>query len=239
MESALSPQKHHTSAMSTILLGLLCILITVSSLIFIGNRLDHIPAISLFDRIVYESINRGPHPVWLRPFVDPFNFNFLPWGGTFFPSFIYFVFMIGFLSIAIWYKKNLGWAIAAILIAILIDTFLFKLMNASVLRERPFLHLLNSLSESDKAIWKNWPTYPSGHVRDMALYSSVLTGYAPKLFWPFVILTLWIGFTRIYLGAHYPTDVLAGLALGYFVGYGILLIVKSIQRLGEKSQTSL
>jgi membrane-associated phospholipid phosphatase len=64
----------------------------------------------------------------------------------------------------------------------------------------------------------------------------VLAGFAPKLFWPFIILTIWICYTRIYLGAHYPTDVLAGLVLGYFVGFGILLIVRSVRRLFAKKE---
>jgi undecaprenyl-diphosphatase len=214
-----------------IAVGVSLILVTIITIILVGNILDHVAVISAFDRFLYEKINLGPHPAWLNTLVDPFNFNFLPWGGTFIPSFLYFVFAIGFLYIIIFKRKDLGWAALAVLAAILIDAVLFKLTNSYVLRDRPFIHLPNSLSAKDIAIWVNWPTYPSGHVRDMALYSSVLAGYASKLVWPFVIVTAWICYTRIYLGAHYPTDVLAGLALGYLVGLGILMIMRSVRRL--------
>lgn len=215
----------------TIIFGIILIIITTVCVVLIGNILDHIPIIAAFDKFFYEIINLAPHPAWLDTLVAPFNFNFLPWGGTFIPSFLYFIFALGIIYIAIFNRKHLFFAILAIIFAIAIDTILFKITNVYVVRDRPFLHLLNNMSDSAKAIWIHWPTYPSGHVRDMALYSSVLSGYAKKLTWPFIIITIWISYTRIYLGAHYPTDVLAGLALGYLVGLGILMIVKSLQQI--------
>jgi undecaprenyl-diphosphatase len=115
------------------------------------------------------------------------------------------------------------------LVAVTLDVILFKITNTYVLRDRPFLHLPNNLTDSAKAIWRDWPTYPSGHVRDLALYSTVLAGYAHELRWPFAILTLWVVYTRVYLGAHYPTDALAGWALGFLVGIAILLLIKPLR----------
>ena len=213
-----------------LLLGTMILIVTVLAAVGLGRILDHVPLFVSFDTYFYELINLGPHPAWLNTIVSPFNFNFLPWGGTFIPSFLYFVFAFGLIYVAIRHRKEFLWTCIGLLAAVVIDTMLFKITNAYVIRDRPFLHLANSLSDSAKAIWVNWPTYPSGHVRDMALYSTVLAGYAKELRWPFAILTLWIVFTRIYLGAHYPTDALAGWALGYFVGVAILLLIKPLRR---------
>lgn len=229
-------------------LGLLLLLTAVIGTVVFGNIVEHIPPLVAFDRFFYELINLGPHPAWLNTLVAPFNFNFLPWGGTLIPSFLYFVFGFGLIYIAIRHRRDFLWACLGVALAIAIDIALYRITNAYVVRDRPFVHLPNNLTDQMKAIWSTWPTYPSGHVRDMALYSTVVAGFAKELRWPFAIFTLWIVFTRLYLGAHYPTDCLAGWALGYFVGVAILLVLKSLQKLyvdwrqkdtGEESKASL
>lgn len=221
--------RHMPDAIRDIASGITLFLVTVSGTVLFGRAVDHIPFLVAFDRYVYTAINLGPHPEWLNVAVTPFNFNFLPWGGTLIPSFLYFVFAYGFIHIAIRHRKETMWAFVALIVAIIVDGYLYKIISEFVIRDRPFVQLPNEVAESAKAIWRKWPTFPSGHVRDMALYSTVLAGYAKELKIPFIVLTIWMVFTRIYLGAHYPTDALAGWALGYFVGVSILLVMKPIR----------
>lgn len=210
-------------------LGSLLLIASSVGAVALGRIVGHVPIFVAFDTFWYERINMGTHPAWLDTLVSPFNFNFLPWGGTFIPSFLFFVFGFGLIYIGIRHRQELLWATIALLAAITIDTILFKITNTYVLRDRPFQHLPNNLTENAKVIWRNWPTYPSGHVRDIAIYSTVLVGYANELRWPFALFTLWIVFTRVYLGAHYPTDALAGWALGYLVGIAIVLLFKPLR----------
>jgi len=68
------------------------------------------------------------------------------------------------------------------------------------------------------------PSFPSGHVITAVLaYGLLAYLFVPKmpsLFWKWVVVIaailtmLYIGFSRLFLGGHYLTDLLAGYALG-------------------------
>jgi len=88
------------------------------------------------------------------------------------------------------------------------------------------------------------PSFPSGHVITAVLFYGLLAYlFAPKmpsLFWKWVVwiaailMMLFIGFSRIFLGGHYLSDVLAGYALGIaWAG----LVYTLIERLSMRRQT--
>ena len=62
-------------------------------------------------------------------------------------------------------------------------------------------------------------SFPSGHTSASFVVASVLFFRKSKLFVPSLILGILIGFSRLYLYVHYPSDVLAGLILGIVCGY--------------------
>jgi undecaprenyl-diphosphatase len=69
-----------------------------------------------------------------------------------------------------------------------------------------------------------YPTYPSGHsfgaVVLFGLLVYLIAAKTSSRFWKWVVvalgllITLYIGFSRMFVGDHYTTDILAGYALG-------------------------
>ncbi|MET0217870.1 MAG: phosphatase PAP2 family protein [Burkholderiales bacterium] len=57
-------------------------------------------------------------------------------------------------------------------------------------------------------------SFPSGHTLHAVAFSLVASAYYPGLLWLLVPYTLLVALSRRVLGLHYPTDALAGGALG-------------------------
>jgi len=82
-------------------------------------------------------------------------------------------------------------------------------------RQRPllFLEMASKLSKGPGEILD--PSFPSGHAVYAFMMATLLTTWFPRYRVAFFILAGLIAWTRIYLGLHYPTDVIAGALLGY------------------------
>lgn len=121
------------------------------------------------------------------------------------------ILVTGYLAVA--GRRSLAIFLAA---QVVVGTSLVAIMKALVGRDRPDVvtHLVDVSSAS----------FPSGHAADSAivylslamLIARVTQGGAARLyvFAAAMALTLCIGLSRIYLGVHWPSDVLAGWAIG-------------------------
>jgi undecaprenyl-diphosphatase len=60
-------------------------------------------------------------------------------------------------------------------------------------------------------------SFPSGHTMHAVAFSIVVLAYYPGLFWLVVPFAALVALSRPILGLHYPSDVLAGAALGAMI----------------------
>lgn len=83
-------------------------------------------------------------------------------------------------------------------------------------RERPFYVLQEIALKISKGPGEILdPSFPSAHAAFSFMMATLLGYWFPRYRIIFLIIAGFIGWTRIYLGVHYPTDVLVGGLLGY------------------------
>ena len=62
-------------------------------------------------------------------------------------------------------------------------------------------------------------SFPSGHTLHSFLLATCIGGFFSKAKIPLYAFALLMGFSRLYLYVHYPSDVIAGAILGIIIGY--------------------
>ncbi|MFZ2162346.1 MAG: phosphatase PAP2 family protein [Sideroxyarcus sp.] len=103
----------------------------------------------------------------------------------------------------------------------LIGTVAYKFIKGRTLRPRPF-NVYPAIVCAGKTL--DQFSFPSGHTMHAAAFSIVVLAYYPGLFWLVVPFAVLVALSRPILGLHYPSDVLAGAALGAAIA-GISLLL--------------
>lgn len=83
-------------------------------------------------------------------------------------------------------------------------------------------------------------SFPSGHATSSIAAAWALFRIAPRKYGvPALVLGVLISLSRLYVGVHYPTDVLAGILVGLAAAEGAIRIVRRIAESGRKYPKNL
>jgi len=162
-------------------------------------------------------------------FINHHRLPFLDIFSTILSNFFFLLFVI-FVLYYLLYKKqrqNFLLALLAAALILLIHLFVTEIFLKNYFYSpRPYMYLENVFTLGTPL---SNGSFPSGHLSLMTALLIVLTFYLKKWRWPAFIFLLLLGWSRIYNGVHFPTDVLWGFVLG--LGYSLiaLFLVKKLR----------
>jgi len=156
-------------------------------------------------------------------------------------------FIIIILSIWIYFiykdKKNRLILILILPLGIFITDKIGDSIKDFELRNRPYMtinneemNLLVKVKKTEDGKYKNTrsskKSFPSNHSANIFFIYFILSILYPSKNKYFLFIAIMIGISRIYVGVHYPFDVISGAGIGLFMGFIIkkLLIRQNIIR---------
>jgi len=170
------------------------------------------------DAELFLAINHLPHNRWLNGFFY-FVTSFFRAGLAWF----------GLMGLVVLINRRQGWrvmrqtalplAVATALVEYPIKRF-FR-------RRRPFIELIQATVIGKKP--GTW-SFPSGHSAAAFAGAWLLGGQFPGGRWLFYGLAALVGFSRIYLGDHYPGDVFSGAMSGIVLAEGTQRLQQAVGR---------
>ena len=139
-------------------------------------------------------------------------------------------------------KKGRNVAILAI-IALILSSVVVGLLKYSIAEPRPFVTLQNVKLLTDSTLGY-YASFPSGHTASSFAFA-VVVGLKYKiksfgnlrLIYPLLVYAMIVGFSRIYIGVHYPIDVLFGALIGIICAIIVLKFENKILRKNDKPTT--
>jgi membrane-associated phospholipid phosphatase len=111
--------------------------------------------------------------------------------------------------------RQISWIGAYLLTSIALSGLLANVLKRVIGRARPeHFQDYGVFSFSPFSGHASFESFPSGHATTIGAFFAAFSLLFPRYRIPFIACALWLGMTRVMVGAHYPSDVIAGLALG-------------------------
>jgi len=122
-------------------------------------------------------------------------------------------------------------ALLAVIVLTVSDQISSSLLKPLIGRTRPCF----ALEETRLLIRQSRSfSFPSSHAANNAALAWLFSITYPKKKWIFIGIALLVGYSRIYVGVHYPSDVAGGYAVGIISAGGVLLLERAARALWRR-----
>jgi len=127
------------------------------------------------------------------------------------------------------HRKRLGaQAIAMasyVLISVAISGLISNIVKRAIGRPRPELFGDHGLFSFNPFMHNSdYESFPSGHATTDGAFWTALALLFPPLRWPFLLFGLYLALTRVFVGAHFPSDVTVGFGWGMWFAFLVAVL---------------
>jgi undecaprenyl-diphosphatase len=129
-------------------------------------------------------------------------------------------------ALAMWWRRP--WLFLQVAVADFAAQLLSRALKQAIGRARP-----STLFAEPKPLVHapHDASFPSGHAASSFACATILAFYAPRAAPAFFVLAAAIGWSRVYVGVHYPLDVLGGALLGVLIAIALRWLLGARRRL--------
>jgi membrane-associated phospholipid phosphatase len=166
-----------------------------------NELLKRLKPFDAIDAMLFIQINHLPHPKRLDRLIS--RFSWLMTGGH---AWILFIAFNAFLD-----RRRAKKALAIFPPLYLATCTVEIPIKRYFRRRRPFISIVRAIVVGRKP---GSYSFPSGHSAAAFAGATLLQACYPRARWPLFAIAVLVAFSRVYLGAHYPGDVLSGSLAG-------------------------
>lgn len=112
-----------------------------------------------------------------------------------------------------------------VLVTVSIAGLISNLVKRAIGRPRPEMWMDHGIFSFNPFMHDSeFESFPSGHATTSGALFAALALLFPRFRWPLLLIGLYLAVTRVFVGAHYPSDVMVGFGWGIWFAFFMAVI---------------